>query len=51
MNDRYVCYACGDAENCDMKCVLYSENKPEFCPISGDECDEWIQRDKVDDEK
>ncbi len=42
--DQYICIACGEAENCDAKCIVETwATKPTFCPISGDEC-EWESR-------
>jgi len=43
---KWKCYACGEAENCDMHCTLetITADPPEFCPISQDEC-EWIKQD------
>ena len=40
---KYRCDACGEAENCDIKCVIEIDvGEPEFCPISNDEAD-WYE--------
>ena len=43
---KYECNACPEAEGCYDPCVLilyYGE--PEFCPLTGEECD-WTEKSK-----
>lgn len=50
MMAKWKCYACGEAENCDMRCTLETStaDTPEFCPVSGDECKEWCMNPQDD---
>lgn len=34
---EWRCDACGEAENCDIHCIVTSEFKPKWCPSAGDE--------------
>lgn len=44
----WKCFACGDAENCDIHCTLEIEvGEPETCPVSGDEC-EWTEVENLE---
>lgn len=42
---KWKCYACGEAENRDAHCELETPtaDKPEFCPVTGEENLEWIE--------
>ena len=40
---KWRCRACGEDDNFDMACYLETDVvEPEFCPISGEECD-WYE--------
>ncbi len=40
---KWRCDACGEAENCDIHCVIEIwASEPTVCPVSGDEAD-WYQ--------
>lgn len=45
MMAKWICYACGAAENCDAHCKLETptSDEPEFCPLTGEENLEWIE--------
>lgn len=42
---KWICYACGEAENCDLNCKLetITKEKPEYCPVTGEENLEWVE--------
>lgn len=40
---KWRCDGCGEAENCDLHCIVELwAGEPAVCPISGDEV-EWYQ--------
>lgn len=41
--DLYKCNACGEAENTELRCYLYTIAQPTSCPVTGEDCDEWIR--------
>ena len=42
---KWICYACGEAEKGEAHCKLETPtfDKPEFCPVTGEENLEWIE--------
>jgi hypothetical protein len=41
LEKKWICNACGEAENCDLNCIISCcVGAPVFCPISNDET-EW----------
>jgi len=42
---KWICYACGEAEDCYANCKLETptNDRPDFCPVTGEENLEWIE--------
>lgn len=43
---KWICYACSEAESRgDLSCKLETptNDKPDFCPVTGEENMEWIE--------
>ena len=46
---KWKCYACGEAENCDVSCTIEMRaGEPECCPLTGEDCEWTLIRDKDD---